>query len=244
REAKARPPVRGIFSTQSPHRLHSWCVSRRHSGDSPATEPAMHRLLPVLRIASILFLTLLLLLPMGRIRELIRERQGLRDQVVAEVARSDAHAQTLTGPVVIVPYTRTLREQELDRDQRVVTTMREVAGELRLLPSRLEVEGELRTEERQRGIYRARIYPADARLSGVIDIPASYGVVEDLESYRFGTPHLALGISDIRGIGNALVLRADGAQVPFQPGTGTSLLASGVQAPLADVTTAPRRIEY
>lgn len=204
----------------------------------------MHRLLPVLKIAAILFLTLLLLLPMGRIRELIHERQGLRDQVVQEVARSDAHAQTLTGPVVIVPYTRTVREQELDREQRTVTVMREVAGELRLLPERLDLEGSLRIEERQRGIYRARIYRADTRLSGVIGIPASYGVVEDLESYRFGQPHLALGISDIRGIGNALTLHAGGAAIPFQPGTGTTLLASGVQAPLAEAGTTARRVEY
>ena len=205
----------------------------------------MQRLLPLLKIAAILFLTVLLLLPMERIRGLIRERQALRDQVIEEVARSDAYAQTLAGPLLIVPFTRTLREQEPGRDGQLVTVTREVSGELRLLPATLEVDGTLATEERQRGIYRARVYRADTRLQGVIDIPADYGVSEDAASYRFGAPHLALGISDIRGIGNALVLRTDGVEVPFEPGTGTTLLASGVQAPLpASDGNAPRRINY
>ncbi len=63
------------------------------------------RFLPVLKIGAIVFLTLALLIPMAHIRELIRERQGLRDQVVQDIARSAAYAQTLTGPVLIVPYT-------------------------------------------------------------------------------------------------------------------------------------------
>jgi inner membrane protein len=205
----------------------------------------MQRLLPLIKIGAILILTGLMLLPVGRIRGLIHERQALRDQVLEDVARSEAYAQTIAGPILIVPYARTLREQHLDRDQKPVTMTREVSGELRLLPESLGVNGTLATEERRRGIYRARIYRADARISGAFGIPANYGVAEDVESYRFGIPHLALGISDIRGIGNALVLRANGGEVPFQPGTGTALLATGVQAPLPHSSAAkPQRIEY
>src|SRR5690606_27665269 len=100
-------------------------------------------LLPIIKIGTILFLTLLMMLPMGRIRELIRERQGIRDQVLEQVARSEAYAQEITGPFVIVPYTRTVREQQLDRHQRPVSVMREVSGELRLLPESLNVDGTL-----------------------------------------------------------------------------------------------------
>lgn len=205
----------------------------------------MQRFMPVLKIAAILLLTVLLLLPMGRIRGLIQERQALRDQVLHEVARSDAYAQTITGPILIVPYTRTLREQEFDRDQKPVTVTREVSGELRLLPETMQLDGKLATEERQRGIYRARIYRADTRLTGHFEVAAAYGVAEDVESYQFGQPHLALGISDIRGIGNGLTLRADGVDIAFQPGAGTTLLASGVKAPLpVDAAGLLRRVQY
>jgi inner membrane protein len=205
----------------------------------------LQRLLPLLKIGAILFLTLLLMLPMGHIRGLIRERQQLRDQVLMEVARSDAHAQTLTGPILVVPYARTVRSQQLDRDNQPVTVTREETGELRLLPEELDVAGSLATEERQRGIYKARVYRADARLAGYFQVPAAYGVA-DAADYRFGQPRIALGISDIRGIGNALALRADGVDIAFEPGTGTLLLPAGVQAslPAAADERAARRVDY
>lgn len=191
------------------------------------------RFMPLLKICAILFLTLLLMIPMVRIQFLIRERQALRDGVVQEIARSAGYAQTVTGPILIVPYVRRLQEQQLDAGQRLVTVTREVTGELRLLPATMDLAGRLATEERRRGIYRARIFNADTKLKGRFDIPANYGIATDVASYSFGPAHLVLGISDIRGIGNALALQANGVSVNFKPGTGTALLTHGVRAPLA-----------
>jgi inner membrane protein len=206
---------------------------------------AMNRFLPLLKIGAILFLTLLLLFPMARIRGLIAERQALRDGVVQDIARSAAYAQTVTGPVLIVPYSRKLTEQRLDAGGKPIAITRDVAGELRLLPATMDLAGMLGTEERRRGIYRARIFNADTQLTGRFDIPANFGVVTDVGSYTFGAPHLVLGISDIRGIGNALALQANGANISFQPGTGTQLLTSGVQAPLTlAASTATQNLDY
>ncbi len=205
----------------------------------------MKRLVLTFKFGSIFFIALLLLLPMARIRELVRERQTLRDQVMADVARSDAGAQTLTGPLLIIPYTRTISEQQFDANHRPITVTHETTGELRLLPALLDLDGELRTEERQRGIYSARLYRADTHLKGRFDIPVNFGIAADSGSFRMGQPRLVLGISDIRGIGNALTLHANGASAPFAPGTGTELLATGVQAPLAAIdATQPRQLEF
>ena len=205
----------------------------------------MNRLLPLLKLGFILFLTLLLLVPMLRIRGLIHERQQLRDQVLADVARSDAGPQTLTGPILVVPYQRTVHEQVAGNGDRPVTVAKEVQGELRLLPALMNLTGRLGTEERRRGIYKARVYRAETQLTGHFDVPANYGITDDAASYTFGPARLVLGISDIRGIGNALTLSANGADIPFAPGTGTALFASGVQAPLPGAATATaRRIDF
>jgi len=184
------------------------------------------------RIGAIGFLTLLLVVPLAWIGGLIRERQAVRDEVVRDIARSAAYAQTLTGPILVVPYVRTLQERQLDAAHQPYVVTREIEGELRLLPETFEVGGTLNTEERRRAIYRARIFNADTKLSGRFEIPAQFGVQQDVASYRFGQPRLVLGISDIRGIGNALSLQANGTRIPFVPGTGTTLLPAGVQAPL------------
>jgi len=185
-----------------------------------------------LRCGAIFIVIVLLVIPLIRIGGLIGERQAARDAVVQDIARSAAGPQVLTGPLLVVPYTRTVQETQLDASRLPVTVSREVTGELRLLPALVDLNGKLATEERQRGIYRARVFDATARLTGRFDVPAHYGVSVDLASYKFGQPRLVIGISDIRGIGNALSLQANGARIAFVPGTGLRMLGAGVQAPL------------
>jgi inner membrane protein len=186
------------------------------------------------RCAAMFLVIVLLVIPLARIDGLVRERQAARDQVVEDIARSAAGPQTLTGPLLVVPYTRTLHETQLDAGRTPVTVTREVTGELRLLPALVELDGKLATDERRRGIYRARVFDATARLTGRFDVPARFGIAAaDLASYSFGLPRLVIGISDIRGIGNALSLSANGQRIAFVPGTGLRMLGAGVQAPLA-----------
>jgi len=185
------------------------------------------------RCAAIFLVIVLLLIPLVRIGGLIRERQAARDAVVLDIARSAAGPQVLTGPLLVVPYTRTVQETQLDAARLPVTVTREVEGELRLLPALVDLDGRLDTDERRRGIYRARVFDATARLTGRFDVPAHFGVPQvDVASYQFGQPRLVIGISDIRGIGNALSLQANGERIDFVPGTGLRMLGAGVQAPL------------
>ncbi|MCY1209806.1 Inner membrane protein CreD [compost metagenome] len=102
---------------------------------------------------------------------------------------------------------------------------REVSGRLYFLPERFNLTGHVDTEVRARGIYQARLYKSDSQVSGQILVPANYGIDENLADYRFEAPFLAVGISDIRGIGNALKLRLNGQTLDFQPGSGDRLLA-------------------
>jgi inner membrane protein len=198
------------------------------------------------RIGAILLLIVLLMVPLIMIGELVRDRQKARDAVVQDIARSSAEAQTVTGPILVVPYTRTVQEQQLDAARQTVTVTREVAGELRLLPATFDLGGDLATEELRRGIYKARLFDAKLRLAGRFDVPAHYGVPDtELGSYKFGQPRLVVGISDIRGIGNALSLQANGQRIDFVPGTGLRMLGAGVQAPLTlEDSGSQRPLEY
>lgn len=199
-----------------------------------------------LEIGAIFLVGLLLLLPVAHIRALVSEREQTRDAVVAEIARSTAGAQTITGPLLVVPYTRKVRSWSEAREgdpRRLVET--EVAGQLTFLPAELELGGTLDVAERQRGIYRARVFNAETRLTGSFELKANYGITTDLADYTFAPPYLALGISDIRGIGNGLALSWNGAERVFEPGTATPVLPAGVHAPLpAPDATGARRMTY
>ncbi len=198
------------------------------------------------KLGAIFFVALLLLLPVARIRELVSEREQTRDAVVADMARSTGYGQTITGPLLVVPYTRTVRSWSEEREgepPRPVDTV--VAGQLTFLPADFELSGTLEVAERERGIYRARLFDADTRITGAFELKPSYGITTNLADYSFGPPHLALGIGDIRGIGSPLELTWNGVRTAFEPGTATPVLASGVHAalPIEDVAS-PRRVTY
>jgi inner membrane protein len=200
----------------------------------------------LLKIGALFLVALLLSIPVLQINDLVSERQQTRDRVVEDIARSAGYGQTITGPLLIVPYKRKVRhlsEEKAGEPRRLIET--EVAGQLSFLPSDFELSGSMKVDTRRRGIYEARIFDADGRITGSFDLKPNYGITTDLADYEFFQPLLALGISDIRGIGNGLQLSWNGTPVAFEPGAGTSVLVSGVHAPLptGDLTLA-RRLPY
>lgn len=185
------------------------------------------------KIAATLLVAILLLIPVEQIRGLVSERQTTRDGVVQDIARSAGYAQTIVGPLLVVPYTRVVRSWSEEREgepRRVIAT--QVAGRLAFLPADFELSGRLSVEPRQRGIYQARIFDADSRITGRFELKPNYGITADLADYTFAAPQLVLGISDIRGIASGLELTWNGERIPFEPGSAPSMLASGVHAPL------------
>lgn len=211
----------------------------------------------ILKIAAVIFVSVLVLIPISAVESLVSERQTLRDQVVADMAKSAGYAQTVAGPFLVVPYDKVVRtwtENAISKEQRLVESV--VRGNIVLLPKKLDVTGQLDIEERARGIYRARVFALGGKLSGTFTTPPSYGVREALADYTFGTPYLALGLSDVRGIGSGLSLRIDGKESPFSPSVAppgassasalSSVLVGGVHAPLerpSDVT-GPRTFDF
>lgn len=186
-----------------------------------------------LKCLALLFVFLLLLAPISQIRELIRERQTTRDSVVLDIARGAGYAQTVTGPLLFVPYTKKVRTTiDAQGDQPARVEERLVAGQLAFLPDTFELTASVDLRERQRGIYKARVYQADNALSGAFVLPPHFGITEQLDDYTFGLPILVVGISDVRGIQNGLALQIGGQAVPLEPGTKNAVVGAGVHAPL------------
>lgn len=167
------------------------------------------------------------------INGIITDRQQLRDGVLMDIARSSSYAQRLTGPVMVVPFRKTVREWKLNEklNKRYEET-REERGRLYFLPEHFELDGKVQTELRARGIYQARLFHADNRISGRFELPAQLGITEDFADYRFEPAFLAVGISDIRGIENALKLELGDQRLEFSPGSQVDWLGEGVHVVL------------
>lgn len=185
------------------------------------------------KFMTIALLMLLLMIPVSMINGVISERKASQDAVIEEIARSSSYSQKLTGPVLVVPYIQKIKTWKTDPETKAsyqVESSRN--GQLYFLPSAFNVDGKLRTERRSRGIYEARLYHADNKISGHFDVPANYGIADNLATYVFEQPFISIGIKDTRGIENALKLLVNNVAINMEPGSKLKMLGEGVHAVL------------
>ena len=192
-----------------------------------------------LKVAAIAVLSIALLIGLMWIGSMVRERQQRRDAVVRDIAESSSNAQTIKGPVLVVPYSKTMRiwKEDSSAGNRRLEE-RQVSGELVLLPEEFKLNGQVPTELRKRGIYEARLYHANLQIHATFDVPARYGVGDEAQLYRFGPPVLALGVTDIRGIQSVSKMTLNGAPLKVLAGSTSDTLGPGLHATVAAVNEA------
>lgn len=192
----------------------------------------MNRLL-AFKLGAIALLIIVLLIPLSMIGGLVSERQYQRAEVLQDIARSSSYRQQLTGPILVLPYTKVWQQWKTHTKtgERYMEEQRH-QGRLYFLPERFVLNGHVATEERARGIYKALLYRSDNKISGAFKLPARLGLGDELGLYQFERPFLSVGISDIRGISNDLQLRFNGQNLSFAPGSAEERFGAGVHAPL------------
>lgn len=163
-----------------------------------------------IKLLAVGFLLLLLLIPTSMVESLIGERAQFRDNVLADVTGKWGGPQLLTGPVLVLPC----HYAERDRDNKLVTS----TGYACFLPDSLSCTGELLPETRQRSLYDLVVYRARLRVRGSFRTEALANWDLDPANIRWNEAFIATGISDLKGIRNAVALRWDGAALPFEPG--------------------------
>ena len=62
------------------------------------------------KLGAIALLILLLMIPLTMIDGLVNERQYQREGVLQDIARSSSYRQQITGPILVLPYTKVWHE--------------------------------------------------------------------------------------------------------------------------------------
>jgi len=119
------------------------------------------------KLAAIVILALLLLIPTAMTESLIHERQWNRQSAVEEVSSTWGQAQTIAGPFLSIPYTRKIVSQT-DKGATVISQQRE---RLHLLPENLNINGNLAPQIRKRSIYEVPVYTAHITMEGSFTLP-------------------------------------------------------------------------
>ncbi len=171
---------------------------------------------------------------LARIDGLVAERQARQLEAQEEVAQATAGPQRLSGPYLRRECTETWTAVETTDDargklERRSRSQRDFA--LRSTPTTLQVQGELKPQHLERGLFKVNTFVAPLHLSATWATPPDLQPRSDkLEgSMRCGPVTLALDVSDARGL-RSVGLLAQGAALAAQPGNGSG--GSGLHAVL------------
>lgn len=199
---------------------------------------------PSLRLLVVFGITLILLVPMTLIENIISEREYRRMGVVDEISSKWGFSQTLMGPILQVPYTVSIREEEKS-GKSIVERSRMVTKNAYFLPKSLNITGKIMAETRYRSIFETVVYTAALNVQGEfgqLDI-ADVTRGEDVVAVHWDQAVFSLGVSDMRGIDSALALDWGGEEVPVESGPVSdaeigSAVNARVMAPEGDTNVA------
>ncbi|KFN41190.1 cell envelope integrity protein CreD [Arenimonas oryziterrae] len=191
----------------------------------------MSRMTFFLKALAVGFLTLLLMIPLAMINGTIAERQNYREEAIETIAQSTARAQSLAGPVLIVPYTDEYTSVVTDEKGRQTLTRNKVEQHWTFFPKTLAMTGRMQPDELKLGLHRVRVYELRSQLQArfLQELP----VATDGATRTVGRPYLSLSVADVRGVVGTPVLTVNGARTALLQGAGAYREDTGLHAPLA-----------
>ena len=175
---------------------------------------------PGVKLGLAILVAFLLAFPLMMVWLLVIDRQSQSEFAQAGIAEGWGGPQTVSGPLLVIPYSADVTETSTENGAQV-TRVRRVSKQMVLAPEASEIETELRAQPLRRSIYEVAVY--DAAISG----RARFAMPADLA--RFGiTPaqldlaraELRFGLSDPRGLGANPRVSAGGRPLRLQPGGG------------------------
>lgn len=186
------------------------------------------------KMAGVALLILLLLIPLGMIHSVLRERLARRNEAVAEITSSWGREQTIIGPVLIVPYRYSFtswKEQAAagGRVEKVEAVETAVANAY-FLPETLNITGDITPTQLRRGIYQAVVYAGKLEFSGQFARPDFGNLRIEEPNVLWDDAIVTFAIPDLRGVKETLLLHWGDTRVPLVPGCKLRSFSSGVHA--------------
>ncbi|HWK04534.1 MAG TPA: cell envelope integrity protein CreD [Puia sp.] len=154
------------------------------------------------------FLVLLLLIPTYFIQNLVSERQDRQKEAVTEISSKWAGPQTITGPVIGIPY------------QEMVTSQGNTHEEKKwayFLPAKLDIHAHIIPERRYRGIYQVIVYTTELQIKGSYDSIHLAELNIPAQNLLWNEAAVFFDISDVQGLKEDMTLHLSGVDLDMVP---------------------------
>jgi inner membrane protein len=174
----------------------------------------------MLKMIVIGFLMLILLIPTNMVESMIEERSSAREGAVQEVSKKWGRSQTITGPILTVPYIQEKYENGKINGKKYYA---------HFLPSKILVNGTINPQEKHRGIYDVIIYDSKLDVTGEFNDISIESLHLNDSDMLWDEANISIGVTDMRGITDIVKMRWNGKEVIMKPGIeNAQMLQSGV----------------
>lgn len=178
------------------------------------------------------------------IESLIHEREMTQRTAIREVSSKWGEEQTLTGPIVTIPYYRYIKQiSKKDSTEKIV----QIKEHAHFLPNNLDNKGRISPEKRYRGIYEIVVYNSKLDFSGSFDNLSFKDLDVPVKNILFDKALISIGISDLRGIEEQINLTWNNDSLSFNPGTVTNdVLSTGINSriPLENIDSSSYNFSF
>jgi len=183
-------------------------------------------------------LALLLLVPADFVQNLIKEREARQKEAFIEVSSKWANRQNITGPVLVIPYTKAAKD-----NNGLPVTIKSFAY---FLPDRLNIESAVRPEKRYRGIYEVMLYSSSIKLDGSFAALPLQKLNLTPADMVWNEAYVCLGITDAKGLKDELQVRWNDSTLSLTPSAvNNAVLKEGFVSPLTiNESTASSTIRF
>lgn len=200
--------------------------------ESPQAQSSPNKVTPknttLLKALTIGILSIIALIPLGIIMDMTSDREALYHSVVDEIGHSWGEQQTLSGPVLVIPYSYFVMQEEVSNDGKTRHQVkRTYQDELVILPKKLQLDLDLKHDFRTRGIYQSLVY--NAALQGKADFSLNNYEIPNLIAFDNTNARLVFGVSSNQAIDKVDKLEITGDTVKLSGSlmSGTGLGTTG-----------------
>ncbi len=161
-----------------------------------------------LKLLLVCALALVMAIPALFVYGVVAERTAGADMALREVSMRAGGVQKVLGPVLALPYTRTLETGNSDNFVYGFVTSAAETG---------RIDTVIRVEERRRGVYRIPVFEAEMNFSARFDPAELRKAIPADAQPIWKDARLYLGISDNRGIRDTIKVTANGQPINMVP---------------------------
>lgn len=185
----------------------------------------------MIKLFSIGFLVLLLLLPASWIQDLMQEREARAEGVMNEISSKWSGSQTLAGPILVIPYKI---QEKVDKGKDGIE-IHERTEKYFFLPEKLSVTANLTPDVLHRGIFDAVVYTSALGINADFKKPDFAKLNIAAENVYWKDAYMIFPITDLRGISDKLVFNVGGSEKATEPSNSLGVSVSHVSRVSTDV---------